>query len=252
MCLYKCKKMFDKIYEKVVERDRRNLVMDIMVEGTGKRYYKPDEVIINLNFYTKAGTYGIALEDGTRDVEIFIEDVLRQMQFKQEDLKTRSFRIYEETRYDYERKLEVKLGFAYTQNATLKFDYDINVVAEFMEKTSKLKNPPKYTISFNVKNEQQCKNEAMTEAYNKAKEKAMAIANASGKILKECIKTDFRPFEERVNSYSRLGSEMFETERMTDFSIGAKKMSAQDKITNIFTPEDIEISETLYCLWITE
>lgn len=225
--------------------------MDIMVEGTGKRFYKPDEVEISLNFYTKTEDYKTALEEGTRDVQTFIENVLQQMQFSKEDLKTRSFRVYEEKRYDYEKKVEIKFGFAYTQGATLKFDYDVNVIAEFMERVSKLLNPPKYTIAFNVKNEQKSKNEAMADAYNNAKEKAEAIAKTAGKILKECIKTDFRPFEERVYSRSSLGSEMFEEERV-DFAVGAKKMSAQDTITNIFTPEDIEISETLYCLWVAE
>ena len=203
--------------------------MDIMVEGTGKRFYKPDEVEISLNFYTKTESYKTALEEGTRDVQTFIENVLQQMQFSKEDLKTRSFRVYEEKQ----------------------FDYDVNVIAEFMERVSKLLNPPKYTIAFNVKNEQKSKNEAMADAYNNAKEKAEAIAKTAGKILKECIKTDFRPFEERVYSRSSLGSEMFEEERV-DFAVGAKKMSAQDTITNIFTPEDIEISETLYCLWVAD
>lgn len=225
--------------------------MDIMVEGTGKRYYKPDEVEISLNFYTKTGTYESALEDGTRDVQIFIEKILKEMNFSKEDLKTRSFRVYEEKRFDYEKKIEIKYGFAYTQGATLKFDYDINVVAEFMDRVSKLENPPKYTIAFNVKNEQKSKNEAMAEAYNKAKEKAEAIATASGKTLKECIKVDFRPFEERVYSRSALGSGVFE-EETSDFNMKARKMSTQDTITNIFTPEDIEISETLYCLWVAE
>ena len=31
----------------------------------------------------------------------------------------------------------------------------------------------------------------------------------------------------------------------------AKKTGVQDTIQTIFTPEDIEITETLYCLWIT-
>ena len=225
--------------------------MDIMVEGTGKRYYKPDEVEISLNFYTKTGTYESALEDGTRDVQIFIEKILKEMNFSKEDLKTRSFKEKKKKRFDYEKKIEIKYGFAYTQGATLKFDYNINVVAEFMDRVSKLENPPKYTIAFNVKNEQKSKNEAMAEAYNKAKEKAEAIATASGKTLKECIKVDFRPFEERVYSRSALGSGVFE-EETSDFNMKARKMSTQDTITNIFTPEDIEISETLYCLWVAE
>lgn len=226
--------------------------MDIMVEGTGKRFYRPDEVEIDLNFYTKAGSYESALEDGTKDVQIFIEKILEQMQFSKEDLKTRSFRVYEEKRYDYEKKIEIKYGFAYTQSATLKFDYDINVVAEFMEKVSKLKNPPKYTIGFSVKNLQQSKNEALADAYNMAKEKAEAIAKTAGKTLKECIKTDFRAFEERVHSRSSLDGIFEEETANFGMRFQAKKMSAQDTITNIFTPEDIEISETLYCLWITD
>ena len=226
--------------------------MDIMVEGTGIRYYKPDEVEINLNFYTKTGTYESALEDGTRDVEIFIENILKQMQFSKEDLKTRSFRVYEEKRYDYEKKIEIKYGFAYTQGATLKFDYDINVVAEFLERVSKLKNPPKYTIGFSVKNIQQSKNEALTDAYNMAKEKAEAIAKSAGKILKECIKTDFRAFEERVYSRSSVNGIFEEEKENLGVRFKAKEISAQDTITNIFTPEDVEIRETLYCLWITE
>lgn len=226
--------------------------MDIMVEGTGIRYYKPDEVEINLNFYTKTGTYESALEDGTRDVEIFIENILKQMQFSKEDLKTRSFRVYEEKRYDYEKKIEIKYGFAYTQSATLKFDYDINVVAEFLERVSKLKNPPKYTIGFSVKNIQQSKNEALTDAYNMAKEKAEAIAKSAGKILKECIKTDFRAFEERVYSRSSVNGIFEEEKENLGVRFKAKEISAQDTITNIFTPEDVEIRETLYCLWITE
>lgn len=226
--------------------------MDIIVEGVGKKYYKPNEVKINLNFYTKTNSYESALEEGTRDVQIFIDDVLGKMNFEKNELKTRSFRVYEEKRYDYENKVEVKLGFAYTQNATLKFNYDINVVAEFMDKISKLSNAPKYTIEFNIKDMAESKKEVISEAYNSAKEKAEAIANAAGKTLKECIKTDFRPFDERVYSASKIGNSMFEAERADFSTFGMKKMSAQETITNIFTPEDVEIQETLYCLWIAE
>lgn len=225
--------------------------MDIMVEGKGTRYYRPDQVVIRLNFYTKTKSYETALEEGTRDVQVFIEKVLEQMQFSKEDLKTKNFRVYEEIRYDHEKKKEIKCGFVYTQGATLKVDYDINIVADFMDRVSKLKNPPKYTIEFNVKNEQESINEVMAEAYNKAKEKAEAIAKSAGKTLKECVKVDFRPFEERVYSRTTLGSGVFGAE-MSNFNIKAEKMSTQDIVTKIFTPEDIEISETLYCLWVAE
>lgn len=230
--------------------------MDIIVEGVGKKYYKPDEVVINLIFYTKANSYDGALENGTKDVELFIANVLEQMQISKDTLKTRSFRVYEETRYDNERKMQIKLGFAYTQGATLKFDYSMSTIAEFMDRVSKLPNAPKYSLEFEIKDIKQSKQEALAEAYNNAKEKAEAIAISANKQLKECIKVDFRPFEESVISNSKLNSlnMMYEQKRKGVGAVQEKTImkTTRDVIQNIFTPEDVEILETLYCLWIAE
>ena len=119
--------------------------MDIIVEGVGKKFYSPDEVEINLDFYTRADSYDSALENGTKNVENFINDVLEKMDFNKEIMKTRSFRVYEEKQYDYDRKKYIKSGYAYTQQANIKFNYSMNIIAEFMDMVSKLKNPPKCT-----------------------------------------------------------------------------------------------------------
>lgn len=232
--------------------------MDIIVEGVGKKYYTPEEVEVRLDFYTMEGSYEKALERGTKDVGIFVDDVLKKMGFNKEELKTRSFRVFEETRYDYDKKKNISLGYAYTQNGTMKFDYSIERMAEFMDRVSKMKNPPKYQLSFNVKDIKQSKKEALSEAYNEAKVKAEAIASSAGKNLKECIKIDFRPFEERVISNSRIGSNdmmldmAFEGETEGVMFKKSRTGGAQEAIQTIFTPEDIVISETLYCLWITD
>lgn len=229
--------------------------MDIIVEGVGKKFYTPDEVEINLDFHTRADSYEGALENGTKNVEIFITDVLEKMNFNKEIMKTRSFRVYEEKQYDYDKKIYIKLGYAYTQQANIKFDYSMNTIAEFMDMVSKLENPPKYHLVFNVKDIKKCKDEVLAEAYNKAKDKAETIAKAAGKELKECVKTDFRPFEERVISRSSLNSQDMYMEK--EMSIDgakfgmAKRTGVQETIQTIFTPEDVEITETLYCLWVT-
>lgn len=220
--------------------------MDIIVEGNGKRYFKPNEVNINLEFYRLTSSYESALQKGTEDVERFIYEILNKMNIAKEELKTRSFRVYEDKRYDYDKKIYISNGFIYTQSAMLKFDYNKEFMAKFMDKVSKLENPPKYNLTFSTRNEQQSKNEAMADAYNNAKEKAKAIAEAAGKTLKECIKVDFRPFEEKIYSGSMLGNDTLNARYKKNVR------SQEDVITNIFTPEDIEISETLYCLWIAE
>ena len=185
----------------------------------------------------------------------FINDVLERMDFNKEMMKTRSFRVYEEKQYNYDIKRYIKSGYAYTQQANIKFNYSINIIAKFMDMVSKLKNPPKYSLIFNVKDIKECKDEVLAEAYNKAKEKAETIARAAGKELKECVKTDFIPFEESVVSRSSLNSQdMYMKKSMfiddLEFDMN-KNTGAQDTIKTIFTPEDVEITETLYCLWIT-
>lgn len=221
--------------------------MEIIVQGKAEKFYIPDEVLINLEFYTNEKTYEEALSKGSRNVELFIKEVLEVMNIKKESLKTNSFRIYEEKKFDYNKQEEIKLGFAYKQNASLKFDYDIKKISEFMDRTSKMSTYPKYTISFNLKNEEEFKAETIKLAYEDAKKKANKIASASGKELKDCLKTSFKPFEEAVQSNSVLEGDnlMYKTSKINE-------MSVQDVIQNIFVPEDVSIQETLYCLWLAE
>ena len=225
--------------------------MDIMVEGVGRKFYKPNQVVLSINFLVNDETYEKSLEKGVKSVEDFIVLVLQKLNIEKEELKTRSFRISQNTRYDYETKKTIFNGYDYTQGATLKLDYNMETVSEFMSLVSTLAEPPRYTMTFSIKDMEAAKKEVMAEAYNKAKEKAETIAVAAGKKLKDCIKTDFRPFAESVTSHSRLSDiDMFE--ESTALYKKSKAMSTAETIQTIFTPEDVEISETLYCLWITE
>ena len=220
--------------------------MDIVVEGRASRFFKPDRVCINLNFYTLTQNYESALELGTKNVEEFVEKVFEKMNFSKEELKTRSFNIREENTYNVETKKYEFKGFSYSQTAKFVFDYDLKILSEFMELTSKLDNPPRYQISFAIKNEESAKSLVLADSYAKAEEKAKMIAMAAGKKLVECIKVDFRPFEEKIFSHSRLD------ETMQQERFGAAKLAATESIQKIFTPEDIEITETLFCLWLAE
>lgn len=217
--------------------------MDIMVEGKASKFFKPDQVCINLTFLTKTSSYEQTLNEGTRDVQIFIDEILSKLGFNKEELKTRNFLISEKTRYDVDKKVYLKDGFEYSQGATLLFDYDMKRLAVFMEETAKLKNPPRYRISFMLKDEAIAKKEVTAMAYNNSYEKAKMISEAAGKELKDCIKIDFRPFEEKVVSHTFFEEARYE--KKANFAVS-------DRIENIFTPSDIEVFETLYCLWLAE
>lgn len=227
--------------------------MDIMVQGEGRKFYKPDEVLLLINFFVNDTSYEKVLEKGTKSVELFIEEILKKLNIDKEKLKTRNFRISQNTHYDYQTKKQIDCGYDYSQSATLKMDYNMEKIAEYIDEVAKLDNPPKYNMTFSIKEQEKAKKEVMGEAYNKAKEKAEIIAKSAGKILKDCVKVDFRPFEEKIYSNSRLAdADLFEAKRTIGAIPMKQRQATTDIIQNTFIPEDIEIRETLYCLWIAE
>ena len=84
----------------------------------------------------------------------------------------------------------------------------------------------------------------LAKAYHDAELQAQAIAEASGKLLKQCVKVDFKPFTTEYISKTSFDSDVV-------YSKAIREGAAQT-IINTFTPEDIELSETLYCLWLAE
>lgn len=218
--------------------------MEIIVQGKGTEYFTPDETILNINFYTKGQSYEEALKEGVKNVENFVNEILLNNGFNKDEMKTRSFVVKEDQKYNEITRSYEFDGYSFSQSAKLKFEYNREKIASIMESLSKLNNAPACQINFGVKNEKECKRNILAKAYKDAEEQAQAIAIASGKTLKQCMKVDFKPFTTEYVSQTTFDSDLMYAEKAV---FGAAKT-----ITNTFTPEDIELSETLYCLWIAE
>lgn len=220
--------------------------MDIIVKGSGKLYFKPEEISISLTFGAKTLKYDETLELGTKSVEEFVENILPQIGLQKENLKTFNFNLKEVTRYDSKNSKYEFEGYKFMQKSELKFDFDISKMTKFIEIVSKLKNPPQYTFAFNVKDVENCKNLAIKNAFEAAKNKAFAIAFAAGKQLGDCLKVDFQPFSQSLTSETTIGS----SDIM--FKASMERSSIADSLEKTFVPEDVAISETVYCLWKAE
>lgn len=53
--------------------------MEISVEGKATLFYTPDMVIMNFNFVTKGNSYEEVLNIGVKNVETFINELLKNM-----------------------------------------------------------------------------------------------------------------------------------------------------------------------------
>lgn len=218
--------------------------MDILVEGKGTKYFTPDQITFDLQFVVKANAYEEVLEKGVLSVQDFINEVLIENGFTKEDLKTRSFVVSEEVIYNPETQKQEFQGYSYNQYATISFHHSIDLMADIITDVSKLEIPPTYQITFNLNNEEKVREEVLKLAYQDAENKANAIAQAALKNLKRCTKVDSKPFDNIYNSNSNLDNNFLNNPKMLS--------NITNIITTSFTPEDIEITERLYCLWIAE
>lgn len=116
-------------------------------------------------------------------------------------------------------------------------------LSKLMEVTSKSKNPPRYQIMFNVKDCKKSQEDLLAIAFKDAESQAKSIAKASGKELKECLKVSFEPFDTDNPSQTRYEGEMM---------YKSKSSAVRENICNTFVPEDITLSATIYCHFITK
>lgn len=215
--------------------------MDILVEGNGKISLKPNKVTFNYEFSKKTDSYEDALKLGIKCVESYLE-ILKGLDFKNDDLKTQSFRIYEDKVYnEITRKYEFD-GYMFKQSARLSFDYDTEKFSKIMEVSSTQEDAPSYKIEFGVKDNKELEEQVLSDAYKDAEFQARAIAKATGKTNSlECIKISFEPFNIPHISQTRFDS----FDRMQKCSA-----NLSESIQTVFVPEDVTLKKTIYCHFI--
>lgn len=213
--------------------------MEIYVEGRAERAFSPEVIHFDFNYEIREKTYEKVMTLGSAEVDRFFS-FMQSLGYKKSDIKTRAFRVYEDIKYDYASKKNINNGFVYSQRLRLDTKYDIEKMTKIMAELASLKNPPKYTITFALRDDETAKNECIQEAFKKAKARAEAIAKASGTTINKCEKVSLTPFDagEHISNTRYDGAEMM-----------MKSASVADSIQNTFVPEDITVDLTLYCIF---
>lgn len=219
--------------------------MEIRVKGTGQANFVSDQIALRLTFNKIGADYATVLAEGAKITKSFIEGVLAQNGFSREDLKTSSFVVRENRIYNEATRNWEKDGFIFQQDATLEFDYDKDKLVKMMAEIAQLENAPTYRIAFSLKDKEAARRKVLAAAYEDAKAQAEAIAMAAGKQLKQCLKTDFQSNMPNFESNSEFGVAMRK-------SMNYEASSTAEDLAETFTPEDVMVLETLYCLWNAE
>jgi len=177
------------------------------VTGSGTVYAKAD--IANLEVGLRTGTKKTAAEattDSTNKMNAIIEAV-KALDIEEKDIKTSGYSLNPVYNWTENRGQEL-IGYEVSQNVSLKIR-DLNKIGDVIAKTTEKGANQIGNISFTIDDEYELKNQARELAIEKAKEKAMMIAEQSGMKLGE-VKSVYENAEPYISpmTYSNAKLEM--------------------------------------------
>ena len=228
--------------------------MQIFMNGQAQKDFAPDLIRASATFGFHADSYEEALRGGVEMVKNYIQQIADGTDFSFDDFKTRAYvvreqfhtnRIEPKTEEDLSKNLERRVsdGFFFTQYAYLEFDYNKEHLAKLLVLSSRIPNAPHLNIDFSLKDIESKKRELIADAYEDAKKKAEALANAAQKNLRDCVRVEI----DAVSQGSRYEGDfaMAKCASVADFEQELKN------IDETFKPDDITVSKQISCVWET-
>lgn len=222
--------------------------MQIFMDGTATRSYAPDQILISIRIVYKAKSEEEALRNGVNKVSDCINTIMSTADFSREEIKTRAYNIHEVIRRNYHTNENISDGYEFSQYMSLIFDYDHERLAKVLVACSRLEVTPNLNIRFGLKDIDACSRELIADAYNDAKLKAEALANAAGKHLRDCVRVDI-DFPEDRDGYH--GDIMAKAAMRSNADEETNFMNEVRKIDENFRPDDITVAKTIKCVWET-
>lgn len=214
--------------------------MEINVVGQGEKSYKPDQVTIDVTISAVYKDHEEALIKGEESVLEFLK-AMKPFGFEFEDFKTVDYQIKDEL--SHQNNTYKKIGVRYTRSLNLKFDYDIKKMAKMVETASKLKNAPRITARYGLKDTKSAEIALYADAYQNAKNQADIIANTAGLKVVRCAKINT---DEEFNDYHSI------TSCGPDVMCKKAYSSASETMAQTYVPQDIVVNQRIYCVFVAE
>lgn len=219
------------------QTDQQNSKPTVTVNGTSKVYITPDMTELNIH----VSSLKMNMADATKAIgdqtQKYLK-ILKDLGFKETDVKTTHFsamknRIYRENG-------PIDSGYVVSQNLTVKFAYNLTTLQAIVARFSGAKDPVDFNIGFYVSDALRNKTEAdlQAKAVLDARKKAMNLSTAAGvkvTTLKAIV----------------YGNDVSNPVYYKDMRFATAEMTA-DGANLSFTPQEIELQESVTVVWFVE
>ncbi len=156
----------------------------ITVTGEGEVIGVPDIAKIQLGCSVEKKTVAAAQEDNTEKINNIVEKLKNDFDIDEKDIKTSNYSIYPQ--YNWLEGRQTLRGYQVSQNIDIKIR-DLDEVGEILQVSGDLGLNQVGSLSFEIDEPEDLKQEAREKAIKKAKEKAESMADIVGVNLGRII-----------------------------------------------------------------
>ncbi len=210
----------------------------VTVNGTSKVYIIPDMTELNIH----VSSLKMNMADATKAIgdqtQKYLK-ILKDLGFKETDVKTTSFSASKNT--IYRQNGPVDSGYVVSQNLTVKFAYTQATLQKIVARFSEAKDPVDFNIGFYVSDQLREKTESdlQGKAVADARKKATNLSTAAGVKITTL----------KAIAY---GNDVSTPVYYKDMRMFATTEMASDGANLSFAPQEMELQETVTVVWFVE
>lgn len=208
----------------------------IRVKGTGKLKAAPDRIEISLTLRTKNKVYADAMEDASKQLS-GLREALLPAGFIEDELKTTGFFVrseYEGVRDRNGEYRQVFAGYVCEHMLLLRFPFDTERLSRTLSSIAACLAEPEMNIAFTVADRDTLAEGVLKKAVADARQKAQALAEASGVTLGRVLSIDHGAAQHNFVS-------------PTSYVMNAKRSCAAEEacVDMDVSPEDVTVSDSV-------
>jgi uncharacterized protein YggE len=173
----------------------------LTITGRGTASADPDLTVLSFGVVGRDPSYSASVEELNGRVEALRED-LEGAGVERTRLKTTSFGVRDDRRYDQDTGEHVFLGYEASHRLRLEIPFDRELLNAVLARVASSASEATVTISFDVSDTESLRRRAMRAAVADAQEGARVLADASGATLGEILRIDYSYVEIRTRRFS--------------------------------------------------
>ncbi|PJB83338.1 hypothetical protein CO087_01980 [Candidatus Wolfebacteria bacterium CG_4_9_14_0_8_um_filter_39_46] len=202
----------------------------INVSAEGKVTVSPDIAKLSFSVVSEGANSKLLAENNNKKMNAAI-DFAKSQGIEEKDIKTTEYNLSPRYEYDEKTKKTFISGYTLTQTVLVKVR-DLNKVAEVLGGLPALGINQISSISFDIDEPEKYLSEARNQAFDKAKEKAKAIAEKNGVKLGQVInfyEYQSTPYYQNVRALGMGGAEAVQP--LPQIQPGSQEVTIQVSVT---------------------